>query len=99
MAKRGDLHALQHLNAAAIERLIDVGAVARIAAPPLTVLRLTSTNAWANHAAKLAKAGIVDAEQFLESDPERIAETLRVKVETAQQYLDEVRALLIAPLP
>lgn len=97
VCKRGELTKLTHLDERGIEKLIKAGAIARVAAPPLSVLRLTSTTAWQNHAGKLAKAGIVDAEQLIEAEPTLIAETLKVKPETAQLYIDEVRALLTAP--
>lgn len=90
VAKRGELTQLTHLTPEQIAKLERVGAIARIGAPPLTELP-----SWAIRAGKLAKAGILDGEAFLEADVALIAKTLRVKPETAAQYQQDIAGFLV----
>jgi hypothetical protein len=86
----GQLTRLEHLTPEQIAKLEQVGAVARVAAPPLSELP-----DWASRAGKLAKAGIQDAEQFLDAEIPVISRALHVKAETAARYQDEVKAWLV----
>lgn len=90
VCQRGELTRLAHLNAEQIAKLMNVGAVAPIAAPPLAELP-----EWAIRAGKLAKLGITDVEQLLEVDAAQVAKTLRVKVETARQYQRDAEQWLV----
>lgn len=90
VAQRGELTRLSHLSSEQIAKLEKVGAVAPVAAPPLSELP-----DWAIRAGKLVKAGILDAAAFLEADAAAIAKALRVKPETAQQYQQDVENFLV----
>lgn len=89
-ADYGQLTRLEHLTPEQIAKLEQVGAVARISAPPLAELP-----DWASRAGKLAKVGIVDAEQLLDADITVISHALHVKAETAARYQNEVQAWLV----
>jgi len=90
VARRGELTRLAHLTAEQVAKLERVGAVARVAAPPLSELP-----DWAIRAGKLAKIGIEDAEQYLETEPSAIAKALHVKPETEARYREEITSYLV----
>lgn len=90
VCRRGELTRLDHLNAEQIGKLAKVGAIAPISAPPLAELP-----GWAVRAGKLAKVEIADAEQLIEADARVVAKALRVKVETARQYQQDVQQYLV----
>lgn len=92
VAERGDITALAHLTAAQIDKLFQVGAIAPVSAPPLAELP-----GWSTRAGKLRKVDIQDADQLVEADVGVVAQALRVKVETAMRYQEEVRAFLVIP--
>ena len=94
VAQRGELTTLGHLNEEQIAKLIRVGAVAPISAPPLSELP-----GWASRAGKLAKIDILDVEQLAEADLKVIGKALRVKEETAARYQAEVKQYLVIPEP
>jgi hypothetical protein len=89
LAKRGQIVRLAHLDEAQIERLITVGAVAPIAAPPLAELPK-----WKTRAAKLKKLDVIDVEQLLEVDPAAVAVALDVKPETVAEWQAEAERFL-----
>lgn len=90
IAGRGDLTPLAHLDAEQIAKLMRIGAIAPLAAPPLAELP-----GWAARSAKLAKVGIQDAGQFLEGDPALLRRVLRVKAEAIERYRASLLDLLI----
>lgn len=61
------------------------GAIARINPPPLHIIP-----GWSTRAAKLNKAGIQNAEQFLEGDINTLAESAGVSVETVAKWQTEL---------
>lgn len=89
VAERGALTPLAHLTPEQIGKLERTGAVARVSPPPLSELP-----GWSARAGKLAKVGIVDAEQLAEVDTQLIRSALRVKEETARRYKQEARSCL-----
>lgn len=86
----GRLDRLAHLKAEQIDKLLLKGAIARISAPPLAELP-----GWADRAALLAPAGIIDAEQFLEADAAQIATLLDIPEDSAQQLQCEIESFLV----
>lgn len=92
--RRGELTALAHLSADKIARLERLGAIAPVAAPPLSEL-----HGWAQRAGKLAKVGVVTAVDYLEADADVLKDALRVKLETVERYREELRALMTGSLP
>lgn len=91
--RRGELTALAHLNAEKIAKLERLGAIAPVAAPPLSEL-----HGWAQRVGKLAKVGVVTAVDYLETDTDVLKEALRVKPETVERYREELRALMTGAL-
>lgn len=89
VARRGELTRLEHLKPEQIAKLERVGAVSRIAAPPLAELPN-----WRIRAGKLAKIGVTDAEQYLEAAAADVSKALRVKPETEARYRQEIQAWL-----
>lgn len=90
VCRRGELTRLTHLDAGQITKLAKVGAIAPISAPPLAELP-----GWAARAGRLAKVDITDAEQLLEAEARVVAKALRVKVETAAQYQQDIQQFLV----
>jgi len=77
---------------AGLQALIDKGAVARVAPPPLAVLP-----GWKIRSGKAKGLGIEDAEQFLEADDADLARSLGARVETVQKWKRELSDFLKAP--
>lgn len=74
--------------------LAERGAVARIAPPPLAQLP-----GWKIRSARLAKAGIIDAEQFLEAEEGLLVDALKSKASLIQSWKAEVTHWLTIPQP
>ncbi len=70
---------------ATLDRLLEVGVIARVAAPPLTEIPN-----WKTRAKKLARHDVTDAEQFLEADDALLARWLGVKPATVERLKTEV---------
>lgn len=88
--ERGSLAPI-HLPPEKIDKLIDVGAISRVSAPPLAIL-----NGWASRAERLEKIGIVNVEQFLDADVTVIMKHLRVKEATVLLWREDVVSSLLA---
>ena len=88
----GSLHRLEKIRPETLERLKERGTVAEVQAPPLFVLP-----GWTRRAARLEKAGITDAMQFLGADVSQTAAYLSVKPRTVQRWKNEVLDWLKAP--
>jgi hypothetical protein len=86
----GALTALPGVSAADIAKLEQVGAVARVSAPPLKVFP-----AWRLRATVLAEHNIHDAEQLIEADRDVLASACAVTVEEFSQWQAEAADLLI----
>lgn len=91
VATRGSLSDLKELSDNAIKTLLAMGAIAKVAAPPLSVLPM-----WGSRATKLEAVGITDADQFLATDDEVLASTLRINVAKVATMKTEVRSYLTA---
>ena len=91
---RGSISDLSWLTPPQREKLIEVGAVAYVGAPPLAELP-----GWKLRAPRLAKIGIISIIDFLEAEEGRIQEILKVRPETVRQWKTDVRGLLEAPSP
>lgn len=87
IAKRGGLTRLTHLSIEQIAKLEAVGAVARVAAPPLSELP-----GWKMRAARLDHPSV---EAFLEMDAPHIATACRVHLNTVTRWKREVEQTLI----
>jgi hypothetical protein len=83
--EEGEVTRLEWLKPAQVEKLVEVGAVSRIAAPPLEVLP-----GWKARAEKLLGLELRTAEEFLEADVERIAAFMEVKPATVQRWQSEL---------
>ena len=88
----GDLVVLNWLDETGIGRLVGVGAVARIAAPPLRELP-----GWTLRAEKLAAIGIEDAEQMIEADAAMVAAACEAQEKTVRWWQEELRGWLTVP--
>ena len=90
VCERGALTPLAHLTPEQIAKLEHAGAVARVSAPPLAELPN-----WSARAGKLAKVGILDAEQLAEADVKLIRSALRVKEEIARRAQQDALSFLM----
>jgi hypothetical protein len=77
-----------------IERLIDLGKIARVSSPPLNEL-----NGWKSRAKKLAMAGIITIDQFIEVDSGELARILNKPPFIIDKWKHELERLLEAPKP
>lgn len=73
-----------------IDRLVAVGAVARLHGPPLEELP-----GWKRRSQRLAPIGITTAAEFLEADGDLVATHLRVKPATVAKWKTEVTQWLM----
>lgn len=90
--KVGSLHRLEKCSIEAIEKLTLRGTITEVRAPPLAVLP-----GWTRRAAKLEKAGIVDAVQFLGADVRQVGQYMRRRPATVEKWKSEVLTWLQAP--
>jgi hypothetical protein len=90
---RGALHRLEKISGVGIEKLLAKGAIHEVQGPPLEVLP-----GWTKRAQRLARAGIVDAAQFLGADLAQVAAFMGVKPATVLRWMDEVRGWLTPDL-
>lgn len=81
--------ALQWLNDEQIQRLIDVGAVSELHAPPIEELP-----GWKTRAKALKRAGVDDVSVFLMADEGELAKKLRKRKPTVSKWKVEMRRLL-----
>ncbi len=82
----GSMSALDWLPPADLETLTELGIVAAVHPPPLTV-----APGWTLRARKLARIGVDNASQFLECPNEEVAAALGVSQAKAESYKAEVR--------
>lgn len=75
-----------------INKLIEVGAISRIAAPPLSVLP-----GWEARSKRMAKHSIITVEDMLEADPDKLAAESRVQADTIRQWQENVLQWMLAP--
>lgn len=88
----GQITALAWLKPEQVAVLVERRAVSRLATPPLVELP-----GWERRGKRLAKLGLVSAEQFLESDTEVLTDELGVRATTVGKWKDEVMAWLVIP--
>lgn len=86
----GEFTRLEWLTEGQAARLMAVGAVSEVAPPPLAEIP-----GWQARSERLQAIGIKDAAEFLEADPHRIAETMKVKAATIVRWQAEVKKWLI----
>lgn len=91
---RGGLVRGSKLAAGTAERLVERGALAPVAAPPVEVLP-----GWKTRAKRLAAIGLVDAAQVVEADPAEIARSVGVQVVTAEHWQSDAEAWLRGKTP
>lgn len=91
---RGRATALDWLNGEQIARLIEVGAVSEISAPPLSEMPLPKAAL-----AKMRRFKVEDAIWMLMATDAEIAKALRTKKATAREWKDEVARLLSVEPP
>lgn len=85
----GSLCSLDGMGEAAIDKLVSLGIISRIAPPPLSEIP-----GWATRAARLKTVGIIDVEEFLEADAALLAKTLKVRVSTIEDWREQIRAAM-----
>jgi len=90
---RGSLSDLAQVSEQGRLKLLKMGRITRIEAPPLDVFP-----GWQFRAKRFAKLDILNAEDLLEAD-ESISEQLRIKPDTLERWKGEVRELMQAPPP
>ena len=92
----GSLTRLEWLGADGIARLLDVGAVSRVATPPLAALP-----GWKVRAGKLQQIGIVTVEDLIEADIAEVKAHMEVMREsTVEKWIQEARdAILVSAVP
>lgn len=88
----GTLTELHWLKPEQIDKLIEVGAVAEVATPPLVALP-----GWKTRAGKFGALNISTAGEFLEADTAFMADTLHLKPETVERWKAEVKGWLTVP--
>ncbi len=84
--ERGTLSDLKGLSEKTIKQFLDLGIIARVAAPPLSVLP-----GWSARIKKLEKIGVQDADQFLSADDAILASALRIGAERIDALKIEIR--------
>lgn len=89
----GEVHNFGHLSEKTIEKLQRVGAIRKLLSPPL--IELTG---WSRRAARLAERGIVSLDDFLDADPATIAEFMKVKLSTVDQWRAQLKAWAALPV-
>lgn len=67
-------------------------AIARIAAPPLSVLP-----GWAKRADALQKCGIMDAEQLLDASAMELAQQADIAIDVINKWQNEIKVWLLPP--
>lgn len=87
--ERGEITALSWLGPDQVQKLIDLGHVTHLSAPPLAELP-----GWTRRAARMKEVGISMADEFLEHDVEGLAAALNVKPATVERWKTEVVGLL-----
>jgi hypothetical protein len=92
----GSLTRLEWLDGDGVSRLLDCGAVARAATPPLSVVP-----GWSVRAGKLQQIGIVTVEEFLEADTAEVMEHMEVKrASTIKKWReDATKEILVSVKP
>lgn len=88
----GGICAFAWLTEAQVDRLVALGIVAPVQAPPLSVFA-----GWTRRSARFGEIGIERADQFLEADTSMMAAELGVKPATVARWKQEVAQLLKAP--
>ena len=77
-----------------INKLVEMGKVSRVSAPPLMQLP-----GWKLRTKKLERAGIQDADQFLEATNESLSQIMGASIESIEKWKSEVTSLLTIPQP
>ncbi len=90
----GSLSRLAAVPEKARQRLVDRGTIRLVDGPPLTELPT-----WGVRGRRLAAEGIVMAGQFLDADPEAIADAMRVSPSLICRWQAEAEGWLTAPPP
>lgn len=85
---------LEWLNPDQIERMIKRGAIRRVESPPLEELA-----GWKTRAKRLERLDIKTTGQFLDADPDWLAEELHVKRETVDTWSQQLETWMTAPPP
>lgn len=90
---RGAIVNINWLDDDQLARLVEVGAIGKIKAPPLGKFP-----GWSRRHARLQKIGIGSVEMFLGADDEWLAERLNIKPGTARRWKNElIDRYLIVP--
>lgn len=88
--QRGTLTALTGIPGTDIAKLEQIGAVAKVYAPPLLALP-----AWRTRAKPLEGHGITSMDQVVEADPALLATACGVTVEDAEKWQKEAADVLV----
>jgi len=91
---KGGVFCSGFLSPEIIEILEKRGRILPIAAPPLEELP-----GWRLRSAKMARAGVVMADAFLEADANELARSIKVKASLIEAWKQEVIGLLSIPEP
>jgi len=87
----GEIHELASLSSAVIEKLIEKGAIAPIATPPLSAL----PGPWGYRARRLRKkARIVTVEDLLSADSGKVADVTGLRPGTVDTWKEEAKEYL-----
>ena len=83
------IHKLGWMNAKAINKLIEVGAISRVKAPPMEALP-----GLGKESKKLSTQGILDAGEVLEMEEGELAKKLKITKKQARQVKGKVKGFL-----
>ena len=78
------------VDASVLKKLLDKGAITPASGPPLSEIPL-----WENRAPQLAKIGILDTDQFLEANSDRLAGYLDIESGTIEAWKKELLRWLV----
>ena len=90
--RRNEIINITWLDAEQIAKLETVGAISKLAAPPLPKLP-----GWKLRAKRLLVVGIGTVEQFLEADPATLAEQIDASVRTVKKWRADLLRWLVIP--
>ena len=90
--RKGSLFTGDLLAPGNLEKLIELGKVSKVSAPPLSAL-----SGWQEHADKLEKLGVKTVEEFVRLDYKKAARALGIAQYKAKELQGEALKLLEAP--
>lgn len=88
-APRGTISDLTHIRPDALAKLQELGMIAPVSSPPLSILK-----GWSVRGKKFEKEGVMTVAQFLETDSAVLARIAGRSVEVIEQWKGQLREVL-----